>query len=375
MKPSFYKALGLTAAGRMIPGRAPGMKKSTMTTMKRKRYKMVSNRPYKRRKKVGTYAKRSKTTKVFRPKQRKAICQIVHKCVAEDNPSGYWNEITVAQMPLPATNQQVIIEGACNSIYAGITGAEFNFCTIGQILDAASVLFNGKTSAQNYNLLPGNMSTQGLKLEVRYASQTQTIKNNSSLTVIYDIYTCVPKSSQPETFLQDIQGKFSALNLLSTPSGLTTYGLNLNSIDVSDKWTTKRKSVTLTPGQSYSWSDKKSPFVIDFDKLLGGGGLDQHQKFTVQYLITVRPSLNNSYTTAGTIAGYSGFYASTDSTQGQFLYRKVTKFVIEAPSLVTEANSKNAYHWKNYIEAQVGTYGGTTDRLPKTWQNTTNAQS
>lgn len=104
-----------------------------------------------------------------------------------------------------------------------VTQGDLNFFTPAKILDAASVLFNGKAPG-NPQVTTGNLSevvsnttgaptttTPNLKIEVVNSSAVFRIKNTSDRVVLMDIWECTPTLKfQPNNIVQTLATQFNA---------------------------------------------------------------------------------------------------------------------------------------------------------------------
>lgn len=142
---------------------------------------------------------------------------------------------------------------------AGVTqvnayGASFfRLFSPSRILDVASVLYNGKTATEDWQLTTTNFPVQGLKVFVKYQSASITCRNNSCQTKEIDWYECIPKANVISTALADFTATLSReiadgkLNAVTTK----TYGVGPSlTRNFGTVWKYNKKTMVLAPGQT-----------------------------------------------------------------------------------------------------------------------------
>jgi len=220
-----------------------------------------------------------KVTRKFREKVKKSLMPA--------KVTGRWREIsysTTAKMPAAFANNQNMF-GIGQNCGTAISTA---FFTPAEVLDCASVLFNNKTPSQtkatasglNTDFGTNTLDARTVKIEVLSSSASIVIKNNTSRTVIMQLYECSPKVRQnfmefPEA---DVQWRSAMTNEATTTTGMTS-AINLGGADPNTLYATpfdskpfmqvfnvERHDITMDAGQSYDHFLRGPSGVYDFAK-------------------------------------------------------------------------------------------------------------
>jgi len=240
----------------------------------------------------------------------------------------------------------------------------FNWFTEGDVLDAASVLFNGKVS-DPARPTSGNFDNEKLVLEIPYMSVTMSLTNSSMTDQEVDFYMCISKSSINDASLSTWQSAIS--NAAENVNGqLTThYGAEPGQLaDFSKKWTYKKKTFYLKPGESKKFFVKQGPLCYNYQKFLNTSSNFNFPKgvgvscFLVHKQPKLLPNVNGisaHHATTYTVGNYS--WLSCEITR---------KYVIEAPELAAESQKFDKYVSNSYtastntvVQTQVGSSGDT----------------
>lgn len=186
------------------------------------------------------------------------------------------------------------VSGATTNV---VPGTGLNFFTPGKIIDAASVLFNNKTPAQNPYNVTGNLSTYNptganpgkLKIDVINSYVRFTIKNVSARTINMDIWECTPVIMfQGSNALADCVAVHAAYSATGTASNNWKYSANADTFTPSAalaiydphvdplgvaknvmgwKFTWKKRSMVLAPAETCTHSIQGPKGVLDMTKV------------------------------------------------------------------------------------------------------------
>lgn len=217
----------------------------------------------------------------------------------------------------------------------------FNPFHMKRLLDAASVLYNGKTKSLKYETTTGNFATEGKKLNVdfTYCSYTLTMKNTHRVAVVIDLYKGTAKNDHDNDLFSDWAAGYGAQPWEQTAPDPFTYGQTLtNNPQVKDSWKIKHQKFYLAPGASKtiytSWKG-----CVDFDAFKTGGTLIQHGKGISQnWVFVVKPVLGMEQATAPT--GTAGQTNGATTFEGiVFLCKEVYKCL--QPDLCAETSEGN----------------------------------
>ena len=245
----------------------------------------------------------------------------------------------------------------------------FNWFTQGDMLDAASVLFNSKVSDVAASITTGNFNTETLVLQIPYASVTMKLRNNTMTVHEFDFYQCIPVISTTSSALADWQsavaqesGNISAQNADwygAEPGQTSTFG---------KKWKYTKKTFVLAPGKSVEHFVKQGPLCYTYSKYLNTTTNFNFPKGIGMscFIVNRRPQLVPN--TSGVAAHHSTSY--TVANYSWVTCELVSKFVIEAPEISEDAQKFDKWATNTYVsnastfcQTQVGAVGDTTKRV------------
>lgn len=254
------------------------------------------------------------------------------------DPSGYFR-VFWAQ-PLTATEPPTLA-----------AGSEWQFFTPLKIVDAASVLWNDKTIAENYGIQTGNFNTvhvessgaaidgitvsnpqlKGLKIHVDNSYVKFILKNNSQRICMVTIYNCVPKNKFPDaTALQSFKNALlveadgaNSAYLAATSIGHTTFeqeqalfsnpAFSPNMCKAfTASWKYEKVRIRIAPGETCTHSVQgPRGYELDYRKLYDAGVNQQgfaYKGTTMQVFMSMETDM--VYTTANVEGGNgtSGHY-------------------------------------------------------------------
>lgn len=307
-------------------------------------------------------AKRVKVSRTFRAK--------VNKSLAPRTVHGYYEIINTEAYRNANDNVQ-------NVYYLGNNSNTFiGYFDPLRVLDAASVLFNGKAAAI---LNPGfadagnfNVTTKNMKIKVISSSVMLKIKNNTQRTRRLAIYEIANKQIQ-NTFdpiahwtsiltdevnkIQNIGGSMQITNVGASPN-------------VHPSWKTFYKmsetKLTLEPGQSHEmFVNGPSDTVYDYSKFFNGTNFQLYTKNNRYFVCCDLEDLESSFTVSA-IGGRYGQPVNDATHTNGVICEATQKFKIEMPeqtgfktgaafpvtTVVPLELRQDTYYFKNFTAAQ-----------------------
>lgn len=278
----------------------------------------------------------------------------VLEAVASDTAKGkYTVAICGSLYPVSSSNLQTVTNVLAQSGATGLqTEAPGNatltrsmefFCP-DKVLDAASILFNGKVSDVDFIKTTNNFEKANTILQVPYQSVDITFRNNTQVIKEIEFYQCTAKSSQ------NLAAVTFWVNTLSTAAGKENLAsLTTNSYyaspgqlqSFSQAWNYSVKTVTLDPGQSGHIFMSQKDQCYDWAKFQDAGTYPLNPKGkTVSCFYVVRnkevlPSV------VGTQAGHPG---ATQTAGYSVTCEIVEKYVIEAPEISEDAQKFDKFY-------------------------------
>lgn len=314
-----------------------------------------SSRKTKGRKKVKSIVhrkKRVKVSRVLRKKIKKVIAGTDHYGTymatrqgtvgvittgnsdtdyVTQNQGGYIPSIIATKLPRDLqSNTRFWFGGGLSGNNDFANGNEYQFFTPLKFLDAASILWNQKTAAEDYTIQTGNLNTVhnqttgslvtgtvsqmeivGLKINIKNAYVKQVLKNNSQRSMGIEIYKCVPKTRNPletplATFVdscdREVDGTNSALYSivgglsLARDNAVAMPGIEPNAFKAfNSEWKYEKVTIKLAPGETTTlFHQGPKQYLLDYDKLNKGVQNVQHLAFkqtTMQLMIAITPDL------------------------------------------------------------------------------------
>lgn len=223
-------------------------------------------------------------------------------------------------------------------------GLDWNFFTPRKFLDAASVLFNKKDAAVDYNLGTGNFVTclkkdgtanglRGLKIHVRNSYVSVEMKNNTMRVMCVDFYHCVSKAKFADklplqTFLDSCQSAAQTLENgdFQQPGFATMMNKELANLigmepnmlkNFNSAYKYEKISMRMQPGECCTHSIPGPRNIeVDFSKLFVGG-TDRTSALTkigTSVFAKVYPDLCTATSIAATAVCQSGHYFTVPDT-------------------------------------------------------------
>lgn len=219
-----------------------------------------------------------------------------------------------------------------------------------KILDAVSVLYNGKAKSSNWSSGIGNFGTKGLKIDLLYSSLELGFTNYTEWCYEVAIYECTAKFNSETPVLEELS-KALLQDEWVTPypvfsAGTTTAfdieaSLELGMVKVAkSKYDIKKvKSGKLYPGHTIKYFGKWGPKCIDFEKekvLIEGLSLTpSYAKGDVQVLLRYTPVMH-VHTSVSTMTATN--LANTTNYQYGFIVEGKETYKFYQPAEADEAN-------------------------------------
>lgn len=297
--------------------------KSIMTSKTQSRsYSRKVSRPVK--KQVKFVRKRNKKGKMV---MKKVVTNVVHDVMKCQTNVGVYKKIvggdvdsTTGAVGAGTNNSHLMLTGfrkwGANAGTFTVDATRFTPLSAKRILDASSVLFNGKLPAVDWENATDNFNVTSLKVEVDYASYALTLKNCTEW--VYDVtcYELTNKSSSQVPALDTIHLMVGSgnQNITSSPavigfqsvagvnhSYVTPLNLNFSDIrGVNANYSIKvlqKKRVGVMEEIQYKTS--RSKYCVEFSKHLyesndgsGGSGLATYAKGEKQIIFAFTPILH-----------------------------------------------------------------------------------
>lgn len=284
-----------------------------------------------------------------------------------------------------------------------------------RVLDAASVLYNGKTATDSSKyVITGNYPQQAnsfdphtVKVTVLNSYAKHVIKNNSQRNVMLEIYDCAPKVNMnlnkdgdaltqwnnAMAFENTIQGGSTVNQLINVgnTNPNTLYATPQMSKLFMTKFKVETTSVVLAPGQTYDYIVQGPNKVIyDFAKFWSPSNtsgteefFDLQRRFTRNVIFTVKLDVVHGNTPGSGVAGRFGPSTTSGINLGRGLLVESTNYYrIEIPSQtagsmfipgvtsgtaqtvsMTETQIRDAYFHKHWNESTTIT---AQDRVEET---------
>lgn len=163
-----------------------------------------------------------------------------------------------------------------------------------RLIDAVSVLYNGKTPATNFENTFQNFDYNDLKVTFQKVRNTITFQNNTPVTRVLKIYEFTNKFSTDNSVVTELNNISSAGGWITTPPlflatapryyRLRDAHLHLIS-GINQKYTWKMKEIRMRPGQIKKLSYVKKDYTVAFANFVSGAGINSHEKGGIQLLI------------------------------------------------------------------------------------------
>lgn len=237
----------------------------------------------------------------------------------------------------------------------------WTFFTPKKMLDAASVLFNGKAAGPDYYIGVNNLAYTNLKLEVIYQSVKWEALNSTHYDIKYELYEFASRGNTDVSGGHEVVNSSSSGVSTSSYGGLVTQGIVDNSDStgtvrpfrysmpmlnkLSDykgyegKWSHKLvKKGTVLPGSRITYYMHEKPGCIEFKKFMNGDVLYNYGRGTRCLVLVVKSKMHstlNPYVANKVRTGaHCGFAGAVDNSYG-FPVAVTESFTIREPEEAT----------------------------------------
>lgn len=331
------------------------------------------------------------------PKPSSAFRTMVHKSLTNQESHGHKTDFEYFYMPDISINKQCIgVKDMASAFSFGNTVNGTSYLDVPMFhsqyfLDAASVLFNNKSSSQGgggsfdltttgtfgYGASPGMgtvaLNAQTAKFTVVNSMESWLIKNNTTRVITLKIVLCAPKvngtsyngpydvdtgtyvAAGAPDFLGGPTYQWAKSQLGDRDNGLTqNFPESLRTLPTSvTSWTKQWKheitEVVLEPGSSYDYHVQgPKDLLVDFTKYLQGTKVYELRKYTrFPVFIWHADIVGNSGLVGGQRFAWSNPSTSADYNAGQGVFLERKKYVkIQCPTnmagpIVSTTNPSN----------------------------------
>lgn len=235
---------------------------------------------------------------------------------------------------------------------------EFYHCQPKQMLDAISVLFNGKTKNANYNLDNGNFgfdlisNSYTLDPDFTISSCVTTYKatNTSQVPITLELYPMLAKQdSLTKTVIDAWQDSINENLYPPTPIVKPSwYGMKMSDVpgELGRYWsgTSKMKTVTIEPGRSKIVHKFVTGFTdVNWEDMQIGNQIMAYKKGITQSLVVVH-KLPVSYCPATNTAGHRVVVPTgAGGINGGLCWEIEENWHAICPQIATESNNKDIF--------------------------------
>lgn len=297
-------------------------------------------------------AKYKKRCDLWKKPPRKFVKK-VEAVLSRDTPCGMVTRVDGCSITIGSTsiNQQSVWNGALNMV--------FNDFTMNNVLDFASVMFNGKAGGFDQTVQTNNFALTN-KIIVENQSAKYTLKNFYAVGVTVTIWTHFPKTTQGYTPLQlwnSSRLAYSQKNYGSNAALLpntcaTLYEKPTQYHEFNTHFKSVSKSVHLGPGQSYKFTRNGPCGVYDYTSSAINPGdspnLNQPGKNSWITLVLVADPVIS--TASGMTLEPSHYATSASASTAQYVtVERTTMACIRAPDCTPIANKVQVNLFENWL--------------------------
>lgn len=328
-----------------------------------------------RRSRYGVRGRRSMSTR-----QRRAVKGIVKRVIECDFNSSIYEKTCFYALRCDTTG--LVMQRAEQRVEgAAFTGAAtglnsnylFNAFTPKRLLDAASILYNGKTIAEDYTPVAGNFPVKALTVNYQYCSKKFTFTNHSHQAYEIEWNECVPKAPNDGEILDKWVDALKTENWKPTTPTPQDYGQRPQMLAAwKTLYTTKNTTFTLKPGETRTFFYKFTG-CVDFSKVMKNETeiWSYSNKFGMQFSAIIRAKLNYGWERAINESNvpYIGPLTIPNQANSGIACQIDEVFKIQQPDETKEAYEGNFRAWLTKggyfpgIGDTVHTYNAHTNRL------------
>lgn len=241
-------------------------------------------------------------------------------------------------------------------------GRDLDFFTPRKLLDAASILFNGKRNYMNghdedYTGIM-NFKYRDLKLFVKHASASLFIKNDSGQKTHFSVFVGTHKGSSDDSLFNDFVKAVENANHVGflPTANLGIVGINPKHFpSIKGNWKLKEHKFTLGEGQQKTISmGSINNKWINFSKLVDDGKLFNQESFSTSAIVMYHAEINRNYrelvvNPPSAAENIVGRYKGNDAARYGLNIEILENFTLEAPEITVDEYNKDAfsyYHWR-----------------------------
>lgn len=279
-----------------------------------------------------------------------SFTQKVQRVLSKNKPTGTYTKTYTGNLKTFSDNVYSFHKDV-SRVTTTLAGSDFLAFDTRRVMDAVSVLFNGKTAAMNGYLTPGNLDSKTTKFRLQYASYKMSIKNTSDITLDVEIWAVDNKHQEAQTFVDAYTESLANLNQVGGATSLITkIGVNPSQIpQLAKNYNIKRIKKTLKPGNTCTYFTSIADRTIDFIQYWEGAEEQFFQKFAKQLYIRTKPTLSVAYNNLTSASAYFG--GSATAFQHPVMVEITEKYKVDAPDDVASANENDSWAWFNDLPA------------------------
>lgn len=301
----------------------------------------------------------------------------VRAVISKTVPHGTYRKVEYGElcMPdvLPSTvySNRAIFGTKKKVAYSGLYTETFGkmvFFNYLKLMDAASVCYNGKSTATGWPTVTNNFNAN-LETRFLYASASLEMKNMTTEPFDVTVHECTCRKNTNTTpvsafneVVADTAGSNPSLTLYNASNNMRVEsGVKFPSDYKPADWSFKsKKYIQVMPGQVITWNMVKKDFNVDFNKLIDPAlGVTVYTKGSVQVLFEFTPRVATFSKSAATtnLAVNSGGIRSQD-VDVTFAITQKEFYKLDQPGNTVDANEGN----KVYIYTDTDLNGLAVDR-------------
>lgn len=238
------------------------------------------------------------------------------------------------------------IKGGLDSTYTQ-DALEFVAFSPKKLVDAASVLYGGKTIAPNYELSTGNLPHSS-QVNFNYCSYNVEMVNSTTHNFSVKIYTLHPIGGHTTQPLQDLNGAISSHLWRTAPARTLTAGGGEMAIErafaMTDltlkKWrVVATKKVWLEAGAKTSWGVTMKDKKISFEKLVDdSNNLYSYAAGTVGFIVETIPEPKMHYKAGDGSSTSFQYIPGYNAAESDFGFKVTEVYKIAEPENVADGN-------------------------------------
>lgn len=168
-----------------------------------------------------------------------------------------------------------------------------------ELLDAVSVMYNGKANSSNYTTVTNNFDTKDLKVHFPYMSCTITFVNCTQLDGTLDVYECIAKTDSNQDLSSVVNSHKTSTQLAVVPHveysdtklKISRFA-KLADFPINATYSIKKTSHKLNRNAKVSIFAMEKDVYVDFEnRLTEAGVFANYAKGHKQYVVEFRPNI------------------------------------------------------------------------------------